>query len=165
MATIAQLAGLVTYTEVSSIQWSAHSTAPNGSSSATDHYTLVISRQDWAPVEENDIYAGRSYRVTDLYISHDPDVRGQRINSSSRPWTALVDQDGTESIQVVTADELTAGDRILRSGQIETVHDVHEVTGQLGLGPAYLLDLEHEVLPVARRDQLTRIVSPVPVGV
>lgn len=64
------------------------STAPNGSSRCIDYYRTVTRRQDWADVPENGIYAGRSYKLVDVYISSKPDDnRGHLISSSSSPWT------------------------------------------------------------------------------
>jgi hypothetical protein len=77
---------VTTETEIRSSNWSQRSTAPNGSSSSIDHWTSVVSRQDWANVPENGIYAGLSYKITRLYISPRADTRGQSVSSSSSPW-------------------------------------------------------------------------------
>jgi hypothetical protein len=76
----------VTYVEVSEHKSDSWSTAPNGSARCHDFYTVVISRQEWANVPDNGIYAGLVYRITDRYISPDPRFRGQLMDSSSQPW-------------------------------------------------------------------------------
>jgi hypothetical protein len=76
-----------TITEVSATQSNSWSTAPNGSARCHDFYTIVTSKQVWADTEDNGIYAGRFYRITDRYISNSPARRGQLMDSSSDPWT------------------------------------------------------------------------------
>lgn len=83
-------AHLRTYEEIESRSWSAHSTAPNGSSSGTDYWTVVVIRQRYTDSPENGIYAGLHYEIRDLYCSSNPDHRGHRIDSSSRPWTRVL---------------------------------------------------------------------------
>lgn len=75
-----------TETEISESKSDSWSTAPNGSARCHDFYTMVVSRQDWHDTPENGIYAGRSYRIVERYISSNPDVRGQHIGRSSSPW-------------------------------------------------------------------------------
>ena len=78
----------MTYTEIGESEPVARfSTAPNGSSSGTDYHTVVIVRQDWTDVPANGVYAGRSYRIRQFYISPDPrHPRSQYIGSDSSPW-------------------------------------------------------------------------------
>jgi hypothetical protein len=64
------------------------SVAPNGSARCHDFYTYVTYRQDWNNTPESGIYAGRSYRIVERYISNNPNARGQLISSSSSPWDA-----------------------------------------------------------------------------
>jgi hypothetical protein len=79
--------------EVSEHKSDSYSSAPNGSvRNVHDFYTTVVSRQDWHDVPENGVYAGRSYRITDRYISNRPETRGQLISSSSQPWVEEVDE-------------------------------------------------------------------------
>ena len=63
---------------------------PNGSvQNATDFYTTIVLRQDWADTEENGIYAGKSYRISHVWHSGSkPGQLDTLISSSSRPWTA-----------------------------------------------------------------------------
>ncbi len=68
--------------EVSETKSDRWSTAPNGSACSHDFYTVVISRQDWT----EGAYAGRSYRITQTFISNRAETRGQLISSSSTPW-------------------------------------------------------------------------------
>ena len=76
-----------TEVEVSERKSDSYSSAPNGSVvNVHDFYTTVVSRQDWHDTPENGVYAGRSYKITDVYISNRPDTRGQLIRSSSQPW-------------------------------------------------------------------------------
>ncbi len=77
----------VSYEEISASTWVEESVAPNGSARSADYWTAVVSRQTWANDPANGIYAGRCYKITDLYISGTPEVRGQSAGSSSRPWT------------------------------------------------------------------------------
>lgn len=74
-------------TEVAESKSDSWSTAPNGSSRSHDFYTTVVSRQVWADIPENGIYAGRVYRIVEHYISGSPDRRGQQMDRSSQPWT------------------------------------------------------------------------------
>jgi hypothetical protein len=74
---------IIFMTQISEAKWFTNSTAPNGSSSATDYYTAVVSLQDWADVPENGVYRGRTYKITETYISNDPNTRGQLISRSS----------------------------------------------------------------------------------
>jgi hypothetical protein len=78
----------VTYTVVEAIAHEPfHTTAPNGSSEGIEYRTSIIVRQDWAAVPENGIYAGRSYRVEDVYHSSYDDGTGTMfLYSSARPW-------------------------------------------------------------------------------
>lgn len=76
----------ITETVISRHQSEADSVAPNGSARSHDYYTTVVIRQDWANVPENGIYAGRSYRIVERYISNRPDTPGQYIGRSSSPW-------------------------------------------------------------------------------
>lgn len=85
--TTAQREGRITTTEVSvATSGPINSTAPNGSSSSVDYWTAVVSKQTWTMDERNGVYAGRSYKITDRYISNTPDYRGQFVSSSSEPW-------------------------------------------------------------------------------
>lgn len=72
--------------EVSESKSNRWSTAPNGSARCHDFYTVVVSRQTWHDTEDNGVYAGREYRITDRYMSNSPNYRGQLIDSSSSPW-------------------------------------------------------------------------------
>lgn len=80
-----------TYTEISESKSSSWSTAPNGSARCHDHWTIVTIRQDW-PIYTDPrtgkpgTYSGRSYRVTERWISSRPEYRGQLVDSSSDPW-------------------------------------------------------------------------------
>lgn len=85
--TTAQREGRVSYTEISSsTSGPVDSVAPNGSSRSVDYYTKVIGRQGWTDDPRNGVYAGRSYRITETYISPDARRRGQLLHSSSQPW-------------------------------------------------------------------------------
>lgn len=76
-----------TYTDLSATtRGPIHDTSPNGSSSGIYYYTTVIRRQDWPNDPRCGLYAGRSYRITETWISPDPRYRGQRIASISEPW-------------------------------------------------------------------------------
>lgn len=75
----------VFYTEVSEVKSSSRSKAPNGSSEAIDHYTVITRIQDWADVPENGKYRDRSYLIKETYISNTPHYLGQLISSSSTP--------------------------------------------------------------------------------
>lgn len=79
---------VVTYTVVHAISHApVPTTAPNGSSSGTDYRTTTISRQDWADLPENGIYAGKTYRITEVWMSSVEDGTGTiRYCSSSQPW-------------------------------------------------------------------------------
>lgn len=69
----------VSYTEISATtSGPVRSVSPNGSSSGIDYYTTVIRRQDWSD--------GRSYRITETWISPDPRFRGQLIGRVDEPW-------------------------------------------------------------------------------
>ena len=82
-----------TTTEVEECKSDSYSSAPNGSvRNVHDFYTTVVSRQDWHDTPENGAYAGRSYKITDRYISNGPNTRGQLISSSSQPWVEEVDE-------------------------------------------------------------------------
>lgn len=85
-------AHLRTYEEMPELQqsWSQHSTAPNGSSSGMDYWTVVVLRQRYADDPANGIYAGLHYEIRDLYRSGTPGQRGTRVSSSSRPWTRIM---------------------------------------------------------------------------
>ncbi len=85
--TPAERDGLVTYSEVSALtSGPVKSTAPNGSSTSTDYWTVVTSKQTWTRDPANGGLSGRSYKITDRYISNTPDYRGQFVSSSSEPW-------------------------------------------------------------------------------
>lgn len=57
-----------------------------GAATGTDYYTVVVLRQDWADVPENGVYAGRSYKITEHYISHERNGLDRCISSSATPW-------------------------------------------------------------------------------
>lgn len=85
--TTAERGGLIVVTEVERRQSGpVASVAPNGSSRSTDYWTLIVKRQDWTDDPRNGIYAGRSYRIEERWISSDPDYLGQISSSSSQPW-------------------------------------------------------------------------------
>lgn len=76
-----------TYTEISATALPPReSAAPNGSARCIDHWTIVTLRQDWPVDESLGVYSGRSYRITERWLSLDPAHRGQYISSSSTPW-------------------------------------------------------------------------------
>lgn len=75
------------YTEISARTYARESTAPNGSSSGTDYWTIVTLRQDWPVDESLGVYSGLSYRIVERYISSTPVHRGQHVDSSSSPWS------------------------------------------------------------------------------
>ena len=77
-----------THTEISATRLPPRrSTAPNGSATCIDYWTIVTTRQDWPVDESLGVYSGRSYRITERWLSLDPAYRGQYISSSSTPWT------------------------------------------------------------------------------
>jgi hypothetical protein len=85
--TTAAREGRITTTEVSRTTSGPIATvAPNGSSRGVDYWTAVVSMQTWTDDPRNGVYAGRSYRITDRYLSSTPDYLGQFISSSSQPW-------------------------------------------------------------------------------
>ena len=78
----------LTYTVVEAIACEPFRTrAPNGSSEGFDYLTVVTTCQDYASTPENGIYAGRSYRVTDIWHSSNEEGTGSTIiDSSYQPW-------------------------------------------------------------------------------
>jgi len=77
-----------TYTEVSETRLPPQrSTAPNGSATCIDYWTIVTLHQQWPVDESLGVYSGQAYKVTERYLSLDPDYRGQYISSCTEPWT------------------------------------------------------------------------------
>ena len=62
------------------------SIAPNGSSRSVNYWTLIVYRGTWSDDADNGVYAGRSYREEERYVSSSPDLLGQFTSSSSQPW-------------------------------------------------------------------------------
>lgn len=83
------MSAAITYTEVARRHMTLDSVAPNGSSCSHDHWTTIVKRQDWADTPENGLYAGRSYRITERYVSTSPDNLGVLVNQESGPWSAV----------------------------------------------------------------------------
>jgi hypothetical protein len=49
-------------------------------------WTVITRRQQWADTPDNAAYAGRTYRVTDTWVSDTPDHLGMLVSSTSYPW-------------------------------------------------------------------------------
>jgi hypothetical protein len=85
--TTAQREARITVTEIDVTQNGPfRSVAPNGANFRIDYYTTVVKLQKWSDDPKNGMFAGRSYEITETYISTRPDHRGQFLYSSSRPW-------------------------------------------------------------------------------
>lgn len=81
----------------------SRATRTEKSAHGVDYLTTVTIRQDYADVPENGIYAGRSYKRTERYISNTADHVGQFIGSGSEPWTD--EPAAAEQRVCVTCDE------------------------------------------------------------
>lgn len=89
--TTARREGRITYTEIERHHSERDSVAPNGSSRSHDYHTAIVYRQDWTEDPRNGVYAGRSYRVTERYISSSAHTLGQFFGSDSQPWMVARD--------------------------------------------------------------------------
>ena len=85
--TTAERAGLYSRVEVERHRSGpVPSIAPNGSSRSVDYWTLIVYRGTWSNDAANGVYAGRSYREEERYVSSSPTLLGQFTSSSSQPW-------------------------------------------------------------------------------